>query len=357
MKRFLFGGWLALVAAAACSNDYTLDSPASPLDAGIDAQTLAQPSDDAMTTTANEGQAGPDADTDAGDDDAAGETPDAAVAIPIDAGPCDLTKPFGERTKVLGLQGDSFIYGTLTPDELTIYLQGPGTNPKSHSAIYIATRATRADAFATPTPFTPANSSDPNVDTFDQALSRDGKTLYFREDVNAADGGLLTTTIYKTTNDPQNGWSSPVAIEDGDTILGLAVAPSGTIYTGRYQDETTEFDLAFQRPTAAKYSLITALNSPGYDAFPVVSPDELTLFFGSNRAGADPNGFETMDIYVVKRATASDDFSQAALVPELNTDFYETPDWISADGCRMYFTAARNATDELLREFVAERPH
>jgi hypothetical protein len=69
---------------------------------------------------------------------------------------------------------------------------------------------------------------------------------------------------------------------------------------------------------------------------PVVTPDELTLFFYSNRENSS-----RFDAYQARRSTTADDFSTPRALDELNSsDSSTAPSWISADDCVLYFTRA-----------------
>src|SRR5262249_36000015 len=84
------------------------------------------------------------------------------------------------------------------------------------------------------------------------------------------------------------------------------------------------------------------------DLLPVLSDDELTIFFTSTRI-YDVNG----DIWVATRGSAADDFDPPADVFELNTPGLDFPGWLSPDGCRLYFTRAEGGGTQM---YVASRP-
>jgi hypothetical protein len=77
-----------------------------------------------------------------------------------------------------------------------------------------------------------------------------------------------------------------------------------------------------------------SLDSANNEGNPVVTPDELTLFFGSDR----PGGLGSYDIYVATRSTIADGFGAPVALTSLNTTSLDSPNWISADGCALYFT-------------------
>ena len=77
--------------------------------------------------------------------------------------------------------------------------------------------------------------------------------------------------------------------------------------------------------------------------FTAVTSDQLVLYFGSNR-GAGAGGY---DIWVATRASTSVAFGTPRVVAELGTTSDETPDWVSSDRCRLYFSSNRSARYEL----------
>ncbi|MGC4093580.1 MAG: hypothetical protein QM756_37915 [Polyangiaceae bacterium] len=80
-------------------------------------------------------------------------------------------------------------------------------------------------------------------------------------------------------------------------------------------------------------SLVDGANSAVGEAFPVVTADELTIYFLSDR----PAGVGAYDIWVASRSSTSDPFSNATPLDALNTPETEMPSWVSPDGCRLYF--------------------
>ena len=86
------------------------------------------------------------------------------------------------------------------------------------------------------------------------------------------------------------------------------------------------------------------VNSAWADILPVLTPDDRTLFFASNR----PGGEGGLDMYVSVRS-ASDPFGAPTPVSELNTKDNDTPSWVSADGCRLYFTRSFEGVSRIYR--------
>jgi len=84
---------------------------------------------------------------------------------------------------------------------------------------------------------------------------------------------------------------------------------------------------------------------------PVVSPDELTLFFTSDWKGDGVVGDK--DIWMTSRRSREEAFGPPTKVEELNTIDDDVPNWISPDGCRLYLHRV-NARRSWL--YVASRP-
>lgn len=81
---------------------------------------------------------------------------------------------------------------------------------------------------------------------------------------------------------------------------------------------------------------------------PVISQDEQTLFFASDR----PDGVGTFDIWVTTRPGPGQPFGEPENVAELNSSAQDLPGWLSPDGCRLYLSSSRNGSHDI---FVAER--
>jgi len=91
------------------------------------------------------------------------------------------------------------------------------------------------------------------------------------------------------------------------------------------------------------------------DSNPVLSSNDLTLFFASQRTGSQ--GF---DIYVATRSNPSVDFgppTNAGDVAAINSPAIEAPSWLSPDGCHLYLTSDRTVDGGTHAIWVATRPH
>ena len=120
-------------------------------------------------------------------------------------------------------------------------------------------------------------------------ISADGLTLYFNTN---APGGQGSYDIYMTTRATKNSpWEPPV-------------------------------------------NLGPKVNSAGLDAHPCISPDNLELYFISDR----PGGYGSNDLYVSRRATANDPWGGPVnLGPAVNDPYNVAAPHLSPDGLLLFF--------------------
>jgi len=91
-------------------------------------------------------------------------------------------------------------------------------------------------------------------------------------------------------------------------------------------------------PWIEPVNLGSTINSGYTDGRPSISPDGLLLFFDSNR----PGSFGKFDLYVTRRATLSDPWTEPInLGPLVNTAWLEECARISADGSTLYWDSGR----------------
>jgi len=69
----------------------------------------------------------------------------------------------------------------------------------------------------------------------------------------------------------------------------------------------------------------------GQAASPVVTSDELVIYFSADLGSTDE------DIFMARRSSVNDGFGMPIAVTELNTSTFDFPTWLSRDRCRMYY--------------------
>ena len=313
---------LALAAASGCAiaglDAYSSGGGAGPSDAG--GKDASYPAD----------QAAPDGASDASAD----------VVVPP---PCNLAAPFGAATPLSSLN-TSFIEGQarLSLDELTILFMSNRLNGLLN--VFTASRPNKGVAFGAPTSLASLNFA--NVDTWNASLTGDALTAYIVTDGNAADHMYVATRASSLVGfgTPQ---LMPAPIVSGEQPF---VKPDGTVLY--YTDQTGGPHYRIARavlggsPTVAAVPISVASLDVG---IPVIDPTETLIYFSA----FDHTNILSYDIWTAKRATAADPWSAPSAVVELNTADFDTPSWVSADGCTLYFTRA-NGSDRNL--YVARKP-
>ena len=280
-----------------------------------------------------------------------GITPDAAVVGGDASSPvpsCDRSKPFGAPRLVEALASD-FIEGggSLSPDgRLLLYHSNRNTGDERRE-LFVAER---------PSPDAPFEAGKPIVvlerlqSMNDPHLLPDGKLLFSV----APTGGVLH--IESATLTPERTLADRVALpalgSTGRTIqpyvAGSRLYVASDRGDGNYHIYSAErgADGALGPPAR-----VEELVGSGWDWRPVVTPDELTIYF-SRSPSADMSG---LDVYVARRASTNDKFGPPERVAELSEPgVSDNPTWVSADECTIYFESTRrsNANGDV---WMAER--
>jgi predicted small secreted protein len=270
---------------------------------------------------------------------------------------CDPQKPFGAPVAVAELNSAADDRtAVLSADELTVFFASRRPGGAGGSDIYTATRGSRTAAWGTPTLL-------PGVNTVNNesrpVFTADGLTMYAETGVGA-DRTLSKATRPNTQsafgalqleaalNDVQFFDMEPTVLPDGSAIYFVRDEGSVDLYRARRTGTTWMAPVLAPGPD---------LNSSDYnEEYPLISADDLTLYFASNRAAGGTNG---LDIYVVTRTSAAMEFGSFVLISELKTNDDEVPSWISSDGCEIWFSRGPQVTPSLPTNhdlYVARRP-
>jgi len=272
-------------------------------------------------------------------------TPDASsVDAPpdIDAAPgrCSPTAPFGAPVPLPGLNTAAHDYGAHgMPDELTAFFSRmPGEDARSD--IYVATRATTTAVFSTPTYVAGVNAG--GLDNDGPSVTADGLTLYQTAPGQVAGYDIFVATRTSVAMPFASVGTVTAVSEAGVSEHGPYALPDGSaLYFSRQE---ASGDHTFRSPVGpAGVGAPVAVGglSPNDEqaGYPVVSADELTIYFTSSRA--DPLARGGGDIWIAHRASPSDPFDGPVIVDELNSSGNDSPTWISPDGCVLWFDSDR----------------
>ena len=207
--------------------------------------------------------------------------------------------------------------------------------------VFYATRATRDAAFGTPIPMQGVNTMS-NEER--PSLTADGLTMFSSSNNAAATLGsfdILFATRTSTTGD-----FGPLAEVSGVNSSGQDAEPDisadgRTLYFSSNRDGNVNISRATRAGATGPFggsAIVAELSLPGVNTgSPVVSDDELAIYFSSDR----PGSLDTSDIWYATRSSVGDGFGAPVRIAELATASLEWPVWLSPDGCRLYFASSR----------------
>jgi hypothetical protein len=262
------------------------------------------------------------------------------------AAACDLSTPFGGRSPVGGANtAHNEWSGRLSPDQLILLLGSDMTGGTvTQVDLYVATRAKAQDAFGTPVALASLNTTYQDSGA---SMTADGLTIYFHSSRPGSVGADDLYTSTRTSTAAAFPAASPVLNVNtaGDEQYPYIMPDGLTLYFQRDADlyvATRGTDGQFATPIA-----LSALNTSADEGTPVVTPDQLTIFFSRSSSAT---GF---DIYVAHRLSTSDGFGTPVAVTELNTDELDIPQWVSPDGCTLYFISRQSGAVRVMDLLVA----
>ncbi|MBL0212631.1 MAG: PD40 domain-containing protein [Myxococcales bacterium] len=251
---------------------------------------------------------------------------------PIDqpAARCDPSLPFGTPVLVEGIntaQDDAS--ARLSEDELEI------TFARLSSGVWDLWRATRPAtdvAFETPTLLTSVNSVSNDVWP---TSSPDGLTLLFDADRTTPNVFHIWRSTRASKTVPFGPPAPRPELMDKDIHPLLAndhaLYFSSTVRGGLGLSEILRSAVDANGAIGAPVLLVGGVNTPDLEDSPAVTSDERVIFF--RRVIAMES-----DVFTASRSTPTDGFGVSAAVPGLDVaGINEVPNWISPDGCHLYF--------------------
>jgi len=264
---------------------------------------------------------------------------------------CDPNAPFTSISP-LPFNTDRDEYDVrLTPDELTLYFvqQRVDQSLGYESDVFSARRSSITSPFSSPVllpgladPNSSAEVPNPTADNLDLVFEGACSDIFVHH--------ARLCGAHRTTPDGLFQEISMITVEPTlDTYGGSAY----TIHDGSrlyFVEEPLDTFARADRIDATTYGGLEKLTLQGVSGIayaPVVSEDETELFFDIYSGGDSDSIF-------VATSDGSPAFSNVHVVAGLPPNSY--PNWISPDGCRLYFTH-REPTDAWFEEdvFVAER--
>lgn len=243
---------------------------------------------------------------------------------------CDTGLPFASQDLVVGAPDDDSGYGVprLSGDELRAYYSS------ATGLLYRAERPTTGGAFAAGSQLISlASAWQPSLttDELKMVFSRgdDHEQLFIATRASTSSPFGAPVQMGSAVNNGSRAQIDPYLRGDGKELFFHRYNPGNSNELGDI------YSAAIEGTSVANAQAVAAINSPADDRYPVVTPDGLTIFWGSTRT--DLGGKGLTDIYTAKRSSTTSAFTDVKNVAELSSSADERPAWVSPDGCRLYF--------------------
>jgi Tol biopolymer transport system component len=221
----------------------------------------------------------------------------------------------------------------LSDDELT------GIVTAGEDNLYLVKRTEVSDSFGSPTAVGGVNLA--GADTTHGMVSGDGLTLFFDSDRTGGKGGRDVWNAARSDGGAGASFDAPkviAAINDTADDGHPYIVGSNLYFASNRGGSGAHIFLSKNLGSGAPEQVALASVEEKEDDFPVVSADQLEIFFASSRGG---KGFKS--IWIADRKSADVPFGAPRLVTELDSDGDDRPTWVSTDGCRLYFVSDRTA--------------
>jgi len=287
---------------------------------------------------------------------------DAMDASVVDDGSCNPAAAFGTPTILAELADPNYDerFPRLSPDERTIYYAfGPPAGP---FVLFSAARVASTGPFgkgAAIAGLTPASGSDNNI-----TVSPDGLVALLSSNRTQGSVNPNVSQIWSTSRaNTSAAFATPVwsntafGSQNGDYDPYFVPGAGGLFYSANVTLSNPAPHIRRGVFNAGGYS---GASGPGFgtgnavaeDRAPVVTPDELRIYFASNAGpdgGVQPGG----RIWTSTRPSSAVAWLAPWIVAELaGFGTYPQPGWISADGCRLYLTSNKSGRDAI---YLAKR--
>jgi WD40-like Beta Propeller Repeat len=250
-------------------------------------------------------------------------------------GGCNLDLPFVTPSTRVNFAGDAAIttVARLTRDELNAVLN----RDPDGGHLGIASRGDPSGVFG---PIQEITSIETGSNEFVGSLTGDGQTLYYQNDTTPFPHIWSATAGSGVANftGAQNISSLNSASFDGEPYIS---ADNTELWftSSRNGNE----DLFVTENTGAGFSTARAvdeLNSASIEQTPAITGDKLTVYFTRYNTFSDGGvDVSNPDVWVAHRATTTSTFTSIARVTEIDTPGGEYMNWVSPDGCRLYYSS------------------
>lgn len=250
---------------------------------------------------------------------------------------------FSEPQRVTGLDLSGTPWGpAFSPDGLTLYLSAANFGAER---LYRAERQGRGNQFAAATELSELNTESQQGRPF---VSADGHSLYFfrvnrdsrnlwvatRDQEDEPWGNLLELQGVNSDDNDYLPWLSPDELTMYFTSSRSGGSGDTDVWVARRPSRSAAFDLVEAE---------VAINSGDSDASPALSPDQLTIYFTTDRQ--DDGG--DAQVWSASRSSLSEPFVNPEPVEELSSNGDDTNVALSFDGTELILSSDRSGDREL----------
>lgn len=282
---------------------------------------------------------------------------------------CDPAAPFHRPTLVQGLEKEAVFSARFTQGETVAYLSAlERVDGSIEPDLHTSTRDGPGGAFGA---LFQLQVSQPGVSEYWPTVTADERFMFFESDRSetSTDAGYVpersriwfsTKTLSFQPATLQGVFATARNFIEGAPYLDPQGRAIYFMSAGRDADGGGDLDLyesLLQKTGAAGLptSLGPTINTDRAENAPVVSADQLTLYFARSDASS------VFDIWTASRSSPSAAFGLASIIPALQTQYEELPSYVSDDHCRLYFVSNRPLVDggptglDTFRLYVATR--
>jgi hypothetical protein len=273
-----------------------------------------------------------------------------AFGLERDPGRCSPGRPFGAGTEVPIGGSYSVEAARFTPNQNLAYLSlCPANGDKTKCDIY---SSPFLDGAFTAFTKLPGVSDATHYDSY-PTITADGKFMLF--------GSSRTSPLRVWVAAAQNGSFDQPTLTPFVAIAGMQhsnepylLGDGRTVYLSGQSPQTQGEDIFRTSGDPPLFggdaALVPGIQTTGSELAPVVSDDELEIFFASDRGAAN----FALDIYVTTRESPDHEFATPTPVPALSTDGIDWPLWLSPDACDLYYIN-KDTTTNVATMYVTHR--
>jgi hypothetical protein len=269
---------------------------------------------------------------------------------------CSPDAAFGVPAPVAGLtniMADSVAGLRLSPDSLTGYFEADCRLGVYESALYTAVRSSPLDPFVNVTRMQ-GTGLDGVGNWFEPTVTGDGLLLVFAWASYRSDPTQLSEARRATKGDPFGDVRLMTEVNDPDGGTDenpFVLEGNEALYFDSTRVPAYSFDLykaVWNRQSFSSPMPVRELNTLFREIAPVVTPDELTIYFATDQQdGVDGHPQGEWDIWMSTRPSAGAHFSLPWHVRELDSPRdaggqWNAPTFVTRDGCTLYFSSNRS---------------